>query len=249
MADDSRLPILRVSPGEITGKVLVVGDPARAEAAAGLLDQADRIGANREYVTYSGGSGGERITICSHGVGSAGAGVCFEELARAGAKTILRAGTCGAVRDEIQDGELIVASAAVRDEGLTPKLVPEGYPAVAHHDLVTALETAVAARGRDPRTGLVLSTDLFYPSAALGVDWLPWKRSSVLAVEMELAPLFVIASLHGIKAGGILAVDGNPTLAAQDMSEYDPYRAVVEEATTATLEIAIEVLARAQVEG
>ena len=248
MANDSRLPILRVSPEEITGKVLVVGDPARAEAAAGLLDQADRIGANREYVTYSGGSGGERITICSHGVGSAGAGVCFEELARAGAKAILRAGTCGAVRDEIQDGELIVASAAVRDEGLTPKLVPEGYPAVAHHDLVTALQTAVAARGRDPRTGLVLSTDLFYPSSAVGVDWQPWKRSNVLAVEMELAPLFVIASLHGIKAGGILAVDGNPTLAAQDMSEYDPYRAVVEEATTTMLEIAVEVLVRAQVE-
>ena len=248
MANDSRLPILRVSPDEITARVLVVGDPARAEEAAGLLDQADRIGANREYVTYSGGSGGERITICSHGVGSAGAGVCFEELTRAGAQVILRAGTCGAVQDEIQDGELIVASGAVRDEGLTPRLVPDGYPAVAHHDLVAALQTAVAARGSNPRTGLVLSSDLFYPSAALGIDWQPWKQSNVLAVEMELAPLFVIASLHGIKAGGILAVDGNPTQAAQDMSGYDPYRAVVEEATSKMLEIAIEVLARNQID-
>lgn len=248
MANDSRLPILRVSPQEIAGRVLVVGDPARAEAAAGLLDQADRIGANREYVTYSGERSGERITICSHGVGSAGAGVCFEELARAGAKVVVRAGTCGAVQDEIHDGELVVPTGAIRDEGLTPRLVPVGYPAVAHHDLVTALQTAVIARGRHPRVGLVLSSDLFYPSAALGIDWQPWKRSQVLAVEMELAPLFVIASLHGIEAGGILAVDGNPTQAAQDMSEYDPYRAVVAEATGTMLEIAIEVLARAQIE-
>ena len=248
MSQKTRLPILRVLPEQISSKVLVVGDPARAEAAAGLLDQVDRIGTNREYATYSGLGGGERITICSHGVGSAGAGVCFEELARAGARVILRAGTCGAVQDEIQDGELIIPSGAVRDEGLTPRLVPVGFPAVAHHDLVSALETAVAARGSDPRTGLVLSSDLFYPSAALGIDWEPWKRSNVLAVEMELAPLFVIASLHGIKAGGILAVDGNPTRSAQDMSEYDPYRAVVKEATAKMLEVAIEVLVRAQID-
>lgn len=225
----------------------MVGDPARAEAAASLLDQVEKIGDNREYVTFSGVSGGdEPITVCSHGVGSAGAGVCFEELTRAGAKVLLRAGTCGAVQDEIRDGELIIASGAVRDEGLTPRLVPDGFPAVAHHDLVSDLEIAVAARGIVPRTGLVLSSDLFYPSVAMGIDWQPWKRSNVLAVEMELSALFVIASLHGAKAGGILAVDGNPTQAAQDMSEYDPYRAVVEEATGKMLEIAIEVLARAQ---
>lgn len=248
MPSDSRLPILRVLPEEIASRVLVVGDPARAEAAATLLDQADRVGSNREYVTYTGRKGGERITVCSHGVGSAGAGVCFEELARAGAQAIIRAGTCGAVRDDLVDGELVIASGAIRDEGLTPRLVPAGYPAVAHHEIVTALETAVATRGAEPRTGLVLSTDLFYPSAALGVDWEPWKKSQVLAVEMELAPLFVIASLHGIMAGGILAVDGNPTRAAQDMSEYDPYRAVVEEAISQTLGLGLEVLIRIQID-
>jgi len=244
VAKSSRLPILRVSPEEIAARVLVVGDPARAEAAAALLDQADRVGANREYVTYTGRSGGEQITVCSHGVGSAGAGVCFEELARAGAQAIIRAGTCGAVQDDLADGELVIASGAIRDEGLTPRLVPTGFPAVAHYEIVTALETAVAARGSKPRTGLVLSTDLFYPSAALGVDWEPWQKSRVMAVEMELAPLFIIASLHGIKAGGILAVDGNPTRAAQDMSEYDPYRPVVEEAISQILGIGLEVLTR-----
>jgi uridine phosphorylase len=248
MAKTPRLPILRVSPADLGAKALVVGDPARAETAAGLLEHADRIGANREYVTYTGTLDGERLTICSHGVGSAGAGVCFEELARAGTRVILRAGTCGAVQDDIDDGELIIASAAVCDDGLTSRLVPIGYPAVAHHELVTALEAAVRGSGGRSRTGLVLSTDLFYPSAALGVDWAPWKQAHVLAVEMELAPLFVIASLHGIKAGGILAVDGNPTRAAQDMSEYDPYRDVVQEATAQMLEIAIGTLVSCEIE-
>ena len=248
MNHDSRLPILRVLPEAIAPRVLVVGDPARSEAAAALLDQVDRVGSNREYVTYTGRSSGEPVTVCSHGVGSAGAGVCFEELARAGARVIIRAGTCGAVQDDLADGELVIASAAVRDEGLTARLVPAGYPALAHHEIVTNLETAVATRGIQPRTGLVLSTDLFYPSAALGLDWDPWKKSAVLAVEMELAPLFVIATLHGIKAGGILAVDGNPTRTAQDMSEYDPYRPIVEEAISKILTIGIEALTRIQID-
>lgn len=248
MSDGSQLPILRVSPEAIASRVLVVGDPARAAAAASLLDQTERVGANREYVTFTGLSAGQKITICSHGVGSAGAGVCFEELARAGAQIIIRAGTCGAVQDDIADGELVIASGAIRDEGLTPRLVPDGYPAVAHHDIVTALEAAAATAGVATRTGLVLSTDLFYPSEALGVDWEPWKKSHVLAVEMELAPLFVIASLHGIMAGGILAVDGNPTRAAQDMSEYDPYRTVVEEAVSQILAAGLEVLTHSQID-
>lgn len=244
MTADTRLPTLRVSPEAVAPRVLVVGDPARAEATAARLEDAEKVGANREYVIYTGHCGGEPVSICSHGVGSAGAGICFEELARAGVRVLLRAGTCGAVQEDIPDGSLIVASAAVRDEGLTPRLVPAGYPATAHHEVVGALERSVAESGDRPRVGLVLSTDLFYPSTALGLDWEPWQKSRILAVEMELAPLFVIASLHGIKAGGILAVDGNPTHAAQDMSDYDPYRTVVAGAVSKMLDIAVETLPR-----
>lgn len=247
MAAIDLLPTLRVSPTVIAPRVLVVGDPGRAEAAAALLDQADRVGNNREFVTFTGRYGGEQVSVCSHGVGSAGAGICFEELARAGARVLIRGGTCGAVQDEIEDGDLVIATGAVRDEGLTPRLVPTGYPAVAHHEVVSVLETVVATRGSQPRIGLALSTDLFYPSKALGTDWAVWKKSEIQVVEMELAPLFVISSLHGIKAGGILAVDGNPTRSAEDMSEYDPYRTVVEEAISRMLEIGLDALTRVQI--
>jgi uridine phosphorylase len=231
-----------VPPERIASRALVVGDPARAEAAAELLDAAERIGANREYVTFLGSLAEHPVTVCSHGVGSAGAGICFEELARAGARVMIRAGSCGALREDIRDGELVVAIGAVRDEGLTPRLVPAGYPAIAHPGAVGALQAAAAARGVATHSGIVLSTDLFYPSAALGRSWEPWQRSGVVAVEMELAPLFVIASLHGIRAGGILTVDGNPTRAAQDMSEYDPYRPVVRAGTDTMLAAAVEAL-------
>ncbi len=238
------LPLLALHPADVAPRALVVGDPARAARAAALLDGAEKVGDNREYTTWSGRFEGRRVGVTSHGVGAAGAGVAFEELARGGARVIVRAGTCGAVADGIADGDAVIATGAVRDEGLTPRLVPLGYPALAHHAVVAALEAAAAEEGAPAHTGLVLTSDLFYPSAALGHDWKVWQASRVMAVEMEAAALFIVAALHGLEAGGIFTVDGNPTRAAEDMSEYDPHREVVAEGVDRILRIALRALVR-----
>lgn len=243
MASDDKLPLLQARPGDIAESVLVVGDPARAERASERLSDVVRVAANREYLTYTGRLGQRRLSICSHGIGAAGAGVCFEELSRAGVRVILRAGTCGAVRDDLDDGHLVIGAAAVCDEGLTPRLVPTGFPAAADYRLVAALRQSCTRYAASSVVGVVLTTDLFYPSEALGFDWQRWKASRVLAVEMELAPLLVIATLHGVAAAGIFTVDGNPTLAAADMSEYDPYRQVVDDGIEGMLDIALDALA------
>ncbi len=240
---DDPLPLLRVRPSEVAARALVVGDPGRAEQAAALLQDAREIGSNREYLTFTGSYEGHRVTVASHGIGAAGAGVCFEELARAGARVLVRAGTCGAVDGDLADGSLVIATGAVRDEGLTPRLAPLSYPAVADPRVVRTLEQAAADAGFSTRTGVVLTSDLFYPSQALGLDWAVWKKSRVLAVEMEAAALFIVASLHGLRAGGIFTVDGNPTRAAQDMSEYDPHRPVVGEGKKKMLGVALAALA------
>ncbi|MEE8525014.1 MAG: nucleoside phosphorylase [Thermoanaerobaculia bacterium] len=237
-----KLPLLQVRPSDVAARALVVGDPARAEQAAAFLDHPRKVGANREYVTYTGDFGGRRVTVASHGIGAAGAGLCFEELARAGARVLIRAGTCGALVDDLADGSQVIATGAVRDEGLTPRLAPQGYPALADHRVVDALERAADEAGAVARSGVVLTSDLFYPSEALGQSWGVWQKSRVLAVEMEAAALFVIAALHGLRAGGIFTVDGNPTRAAQDMSEYDPQRPIVGRGKETMLDVALAAL-------
>ncbi|MEM7350571.1 MAG: nucleoside phosphorylase [Acidobacteriota bacterium] len=242
------LPLLHLRPADIASRVLVVGDPARAGKAALLLDEFEKVGENREYVTYTGHYEGRRVSIVSHGIGSAGAGLAFEELARGGARVMIRAGTCGAVNPALADGDAVIATGAVRDEGLTPRLLPSTYPALADHRVILALESAAAAQGVATRSGVVLTSDLFYPSAALGQDWSVWQASHVQVVEMEAAALFIVATLHGIVAGGIFAVDGNPTLAAQDMSEYDPHRSEVQAGVETILRIALKALVHTEVE-
>ncbi len=241
---ETTFPLTRLAPADVARRVLVVGDPGRAARAAELLADAEKVGDNREYVTYGGRFEGRRVSVTSHGVGAAGAGLAFEELARGGARVMIRAGTCGAVRDDVADGDAVIATGAVREEGLTPRLIPLGYPAVADHSIVAALVAEAAAEGARVHLGPVLTTDLFYPSDALGQDWKVWQASRVAAVEMEAAALFVIAALHGLAAGGIFTADGNPTRGAEDMSGYDPHRQVVAEGVDRILRIALRALVR-----
>ncbi|MGO1539762.1 MAG: nucleoside phosphorylase [Leucobacter sp.] len=244
LSPETELPLLRARVSEIADYALVVGDPERAKAVSELLDDAVQVGANREYMTYNGTYQGVPVTVASHGVGAAGAAVCFEELARAGAKRIIRSGTAGGIQPEVTDGAIVVATGAVRAEGVTSQMVPLEFPAVATPEIVIALRDAVKNEGQDPYTGIVLTSDLFYPSDVIvGVDHKLWQRAGVVAVEMEAAALFTVAALHGIEAGAAFAVDGNPVASEDDdMSDYSPHRDIVKTTVERTFRAALSAL-------
>ncbi len=241
---DDVLPLLGIRAGDVPERVLVVGDPSRAALVAELLDDAEQLASNREYVTFGGSHDGEYVGVVSHGVGAAGATVCFEELCRSGARRLIRAGTAGGLQPNITDGTLVVATAAVRDEGVTAGLVPIGFPAVADLDVVMSLRRACHGATESVAEGVVLTNALFYPHPVLGQDLDRWQRAGVVAIEMECAALFITASLHGAAAGAILAIDGNPLADGDtDMSGYDPHRDLVVDAVDVMIRIALDAIA------
>jgi uridine phosphorylase len=219
-------------------RALVVGDPARAASVAERLVGSEPIAANREYHSYKGGWDGTEVMIVSHGVGAAGAGVCFSEIIRSGATHMIRAGTCGGLQPTVSDGDLVIALGAVRDDGYTRGLVPPEYPAVTDPLITSALIQAAPQAHR----GIVLSSDVFYPSEVLGSNLPLWQRARCTAVEMECAALFVTASLAGVRAGAILAVDGNPLADDESMASYNPDRAIVKDAVSTMIDAALTAL-------
>lgn len=238
------LPLLAVRKRDVPDRMLVVGDPARAEVAASLLEDAVELGRNREYVTYRGTYNGVPLGVVSHGVGASGATICFEELCQAGVRRIIRAGTAGGLQERVRDGEVVVVSGAVRDDGVTPRIVPLGYPAVPDLDVVADLRSASSNRGLEIHEGIVLTSDLFYPHPVLGSDLGLWQRAGVVAVEMECAALFVVSSQYEVESGAILAIDGNPLAQGnEDMTRYDPHRDVVRRAVDAVIQVALDALA------
>ncbi|SFT06898.1 nucleoside phosphorylase [Paenibacillus sp. BC26] len=221
------MPILQIHSEDAADYAIVCGDPKRAELISKKLDIARELAFSREYRTFAGEIDGVRILVTSHGVGSAGAAVCFEELIRAGVKTLIRVGTAGSYSADHPAGSLIVSTAAVRAEGLTRQLVPDGFPAVGDSDVVSALYAAAQESEGIVKKGITVSLDAFFT----GVEEIPhrkYKQAGALAVEMEIAALYVVATLRGARAGAIVALDG---YADADLAEvYDPHTNVVADA-------------------
>jgi uridine phosphorylase len=197
-------PHIMCGVGDVAKYVLLSGDPKRVEKIASFLDKARKVADYRGYITYTGNVGGIEISACSTGVGSPSAAIVVEELARIGAQTFIRVGTTGALQPEIEAGDIVIASAAVRLDGTSKVYVPAEYPAVADFSVVSALAEAAKKLGVKVHVGKVVSTDAFYAGS-----YDIWGKARALSVEMECSAIFTIAGLKGLRAGAILAVDGN----------------------------------------
>ncbi len=193
--------------GDVAEYVFLPGDPGRAEKIASFFDEAKKVSEYRGFVTYTGKYGGVPISVTSTGIGCPSACIVVEELVKIGAKTVIRVGTTGSIQENLNSGDIVIATAATRTDGATKAYVPSEYPAVASPEVVSALTKAAEKLGVKYRLGSVWTSDAFY---AEGMDFVNmWNKAGVLSVEMECSGIFTIASLRGIRAGAILAVDGN----------------------------------------
>ena len=103
--------------GDVGGYCLLPGDPERCQHIASYLEGAEFVARNREFVTYTGTLAGQRVSVCSTGIGGPSTAIAVEELAACGAHTLIRVGTCGGIDLAVRGGDIVVATSAVRQEG------------------------------------------------------------------------------------------------------------------------------------
>jgi len=211
-------PHIMCGLGDVAKYVLIPGDPRRVEVIASFLDEGCKRADYRGFVTYTGEKDGVDITISSTGIGCPSTAIAVEELSRIGAEVFIRVGTTGALQEDVRMGDIVIASAAVRADGTSRIYAPLEFPAVSNFDVSTALLQAAKKHKRKTHFGVVLSTDAFYGNTK---SLKLWSKLGVLAVEMESSVIFTIAALKKLKAGSILAVDGNPLLGV-GKGEFEP---------------------------
>ncbi|AXG07366.1 nucleoside phosphorylase [Haloplanus rubicundus] len=211
---------LDVAPGDVADTVLLPGDPERVAIVTDRWDDAETVAEHREYRTATGTYEGAPLSVTSTGIGSPSAAIAVEELARVGAETFLRVGSCGALQPEMDVGDLVITTGAVRGEGTSEEYVREDYPAVADHAVVSALVAAAERLGYDYHCGVTMSTDSFYAGQAregfegfeaAGSDTLldDLRAANVKNVEMEASSILTLANLYGLRAGAVCTVFAN----------------------------------------
>ena len=201
---------IRCKEGGVGRYCFLPGDPGRCEAIASHFDNPVHIGMNREYNIYTGYLLGEKVSVCSTGIGGPSAAIAMEELAAIGADTFIRVGTCGGIDLNVLPGDVVVANGAIRFEHTSLEYAPMEFPAVPNFDITAALKAAGEELGYNTHVGVVQCKDSFYGQHSperspvyyeLLQKWESWKRLGVKASEMESATLFVVAAALGVRCG------------------------------------------------
>ena len=236
---------IRCVEGDVGRYVLLPCDPGRCESIAKLFDNPVHVVQNREYNIYTGTLLGEKVSVCSTGIGGPSASIAMEELHNIGADTFIRVGTCGGIDLNVQSGDIVVATGAIRFEHTSMEYAPIEYPAVSDLDIAIALRQASLAMGKTTHVGVVQCKDAFYGqhspakmpvSYELLQKWEAWKRLGVKASEMESAALFVVADALGCRCGSCFHVIWNQEREAAGLDQN------MSEDTSAAVRVGVEAL-------
>lgn len=207
-----------VGPSDIGEYVIMPGDPKRCEKIAKHFDDAKLVADSREYVTYTGTLLGTKVSVTSTGIGGPSAAIAIDELSKCGAHTFIRIGTCGGMQEEVEGGDVVIATGAVRMEGTSKEFAPIEYPAVPDFNVTNALVKAANTLGYKHHVGVVQCKDSFFGqhepeimpvSYELENKWQAWLRMGCLASEMESAALFIAGSFLRVRVGSCFLVVAN----------------------------------------
>ena len=219
---------IHCAEGDVGRYVILPGDPGRCESIAAYLDDPVHVAFNREFNVYTGSLLGEKVSVCSTGIGGPSASIAMEELHAIGADTFIRVGTCGGIDLDVRAGDIVVATGAIRFEHTSCEYAPIEFPAVPDLDVTVALKEASVELGNRTHTGVVQCKDSFYGqhspermpvSGELQYRWEAWKRLGVKGSEMESAALFVVASALRCRCGSCFHVVWNQERDALGMNE------------------------------
>lgn len=194
--------------GDFAKTVLMPGDPLRARfIAENYLGNARLVNNVRGINGWTGFYAGKRVSVMASGMGMPSIAIYAHELFDCyGVECIIRVGSAGAVADDVNLRDIVLAQAACTNSAFAASYrLPGDFAPIGDFGLLKKAESAALARNINARTGNVLSSDVFYDDSLE-----KWKGMGVLAVEMETAALYMKAAQFGKRALAVLTVSDCP---------------------------------------
>ena len=200
-------PHINAQPGDFGKTVLMPGDPLRAKfIAETFLENPVLVNNVRGVQGHTGQYKGVKVSVMASGMGMPAIGIYSHELFNVfGVENIIRVGSAGAIQENIQLYDLVLAQGACTDSNWASQFhLPGTFAPIASFDLLTQAVKAAQALGCRYHVGNVNSSDVFYgdhvgvPEGLDSVYGL--KKMGVMALEMEAAALYMNAARYGKRA-------------------------------------------------
>jgi AMP nucleosidase len=151
----------------------------------------------------------EGITIIDFSMGSANAATIMDLITAVDPLTVLFLGKCGAIKDDIKVGDLILPIAGIRGEGTSNDYLPPEVPALPAFALQKAVSSTITAHERAYFTGVVYTTNRrVWEHDEEFKAYL--QRIRCTAIDMETATIFTVGFANHIPTGALLLVSDNP---------------------------------------
>jgi len=232
-------PHIGASKGQIAETVLMPGDPLRAKALAeNYLDDVELVTSVRNMFGFTGTFKEKPVSIMGSGMGMPSISIYAHELFDYyDVSQIIRVGTCGALFDDMQVGDLVLASAASTDSAMNRERFGDwDFSASADFELLRQVYEEAVHKGLKIRTGNVFSSDWFYHPDETFIEKV--QKMGILALDMESAALYALAHQHGKRALTILSVSDVIPTGEQASHEIrqNAFGAVIEVVLDAVLE-------------
>lgn len=200
-------PHIGAKPGDFGKTVLMPGDPLRAKfIAENFLENPVLVNNVRGVQGHTGTYKGVKVSVMASGMGMPAIGIYSHELYNGyGVENIIRVGSAGAIQENIDLYDLVLAQGACTDSNWASQFhLPGTFAPIADFQLLSEAVKAAENLGATYHVGNVNSSDVFYgdhvgvPEGLDSVYGL--KKMGVMALEMEAAALYMNAARYGKRA-------------------------------------------------
>ena len=181
--------------GDIAKTVLMSGDPLRAKfISENYLENPVCFNTVRNMLGYTGTYKGKPVSVMGHGMGMPSIGIYSYELFNFyDVENIIRIGSAGSYRTDLNLGDLVIAEGACTDSNYVNSFdLPGYYAPIADFGLLRKAVEAAEKLGVKYEVGNVVSSDVFYN----GLDRVNerWAEMGCICIEMEAAALYMNAA-------------------------------------------------------
>jgi AMP nucleosidase len=158
------------------------------------------------------------LTMVNIGVGPSNAKTITDHLAVLRPDLVMMIGHCAGLRNHQDVGDLVLATAYLRDDRVLDDLLPLSVPVVSNYTLNTLLLGELLARGLRSRMGIVFTTANRNWELHLTTVMDELQLSRALAVDMESATVATNGFRYRIPTATLLAVSDKPLHARPKLS-------------------------------
>ncbi|OYD22874.1 purine-nucleoside phosphorylase [Oceanimonas baumannii] len=205
-------PHIKAERGDFAETILMPGDPLRAKYIADtFLADVRQVNAVRNMLGFTGSYKGRPVSVMGHGMGIPSVSIYAKELiTEFEVKNLIRVGSCGAVRDDVNLMDLVIGLGASTESKVNrTRFMGHDLAAIADFELTRNAVAAANKLGVPVKVGNLFSADLFYTPESELFELL--KRYGIIGVEMEAAGLYGVAAEYGARALTICTVSDHIT--------------------------------------